>query len=120
MPVSYNIKATKCDLTTDMQGVIESRLNVVDKFVHGDTQARCEIEVEKTNDRDTNRQYRGEANLTIDGKLFRAEAYGNSVETAFDEVQNELKKELRRSKDKEGSMLRRGGRRLKDMLRFGR
>lgn len=116
----HTIKATHCDLTDDMRTVIEGRMSSLNKFVHDGTSHTLEVEVEKTNNREQGQEYRGEANLTINGKFYRAEAYGENVEGAFDEVQNELKKELRRAKGKEENLFRKGARQIKDFIRFGR
>lgn len=115
-----NIKATNVDLNDRMRGVIEERLLMTEKLISPDTNVTCDAEIELTNNEDLGRQYRGEANLQVNGNLYRAEAHSSSVEGAFEEVRNQLRKELRRAKDKEESLIRRGGRKLKEMLRFGR
>ena len=115
-----NIKATNCDLTPEMRGVIEERISVVEKFMHGNEQFSASVEVELTTNQETEKQYRGEATVEIDGTVYRAEANGASVEEAFDEVRSELKKELRRAKGKKESLFRRGARKMKEMMRFGK
>lgn len=115
-----NIKATQCNLTDEMRNVIDARLSVLEKFVHDDQSYTLDVEVEKTNNQEANREYRGEVNLTVDGTFYRAEAYGARVEDAFDSVREELRKELNRAKGKRESLFRKGARRVKDIMRFGR
>lgn len=120
MSLPMNIKATNCDLTTEMRGVIEERISVVEKFMHGKECFVANVEVERTSNQESEKQYRGEATIEIDGTVYRAEAYGGNVEAAFDEVRSELKKEIRRAKGKRESLFRRGARKIKDMMRFGK
>lgn len=115
-----SIKATQCDLTDEMRNVIEARLSVLEKFVHDGQSCTLDVEVEKTNNQEADREYRGEANVTIDGTFYRAEAYGANVAVAFDKVREELRKELKRAKGKRESLFRKGARRVKDLMRFGR
>jgi len=52
--------------------------------------------------------------------MHRAEATKESFEEAVDEVRNQLDKELRRRNKKHATLLKKGGRQLKEMVRFGR
>ena len=96
--------------------LVESKMQVLEKFTNGTNSVLCEVEYEKVAEQQTGKIYRMEVNATIDGKLFRAEATEESFEQAIDEVRNELDKEIRRAKDKEVSLLRRTGRRMKEAL----
>lgn len=97
----------------------EEKLQALGKFIQ-DGPAVCDVEFEKVSYHEKGDYYRIEVNLEVAGKLYRAEASLDSFEKAIDEVRDELDKELRRDHDKQETLLRRGGRRLKEMLRFGR
>lgn len=99
-----------------LTSLVESKLDMLQKFTTDDSSVLCEIEFEKVAPRQTGAVYRFEVNATIDGTLYRAEAVEDSFEKAIDEVRSELDKELRRAKDKNTSLLRRAGRRLKQSL----
>lgn len=94
--------------------VMDQKLSMLQKFIDEGSTVLCEVEFEKVAAQSSGNIFRVETNVTIDGKLFRAEATERSFEIAIDEVRNELDKELRRSKDKEVSTMRRAGRAFKE------
>lgn len=99
--------------------IVEAKLSSLHKFIDGNIPALCEVEFEKIAPQQNGNVYRMEANITINGKLYRAEATEASFEKALDEVRSELDKELRRSKGKRTSILRRAGRKLKETILRG-
>ena len=84
-----------------------------------ETDVKCEVEFEKVAPSKNGEIFRVEANLWLHGKLYRAEATEISFEIAIDEVKSELDKELRRTNGKRDSLMKRGGRKIKEMLCFG-
>lgn len=96
--------------------IVEAKLSSLNKFIEDEAVALCEIEFEKVAPQQSGNIYRIEVNVTIDGKLHRAEATEASFEKALDEVRSELDKEMRRAKGKQASILKRAGRKLKDTL----
>ncbi|MEK7638764.1 MAG: ribosome-associated translation inhibitor RaiA [Patescibacteria group bacterium] len=94
----------------------DQKLVTLEKFINDGVMATCEVEFEKVTAQQHGQIYRVEANLTLDGTLYRAEAVEESFEKAIDEVRNELDKELRRAKDKQTSLLKRTGRKIKEQL----
>ena len=60
------------------------------------------------------------ANLTVNGKVFHAEAVKPSPESAADRVRNTLEAEIRRSRGRVRRLWRKGSAALKQILRFGR
>jgi len=113
-----NFKATNAEISDDLKDVVEMKFSSLEKFI-GEVPAICDVEFEKMTAQQTGSVFRMEANLEVDGKLYRAEATMDSFEKAIDEVRSELDKELRRSNSKKETMLKRGGRKIKEMLRFG-
>ena len=97
-----------------LTSLVESKLDVLQKFTSADSSVLCEVEFEKVAPSQTGEIYRFEVNATIDGTLYRAEAVESSFEKAIDEVRSELDKELRRAKNKNTSLIRRAGRKLKE------
>lgn len=96
-------------------------MEALQKFTQDDSTARLECEIEESVSVErAGAKYRAEGNLTINGKLFRAEAMGSTLEEAVDKVRDELMREVKHSKGKARQLLRRGGAALKNMLRFGK
>lgn len=112
-------KATNTELNGSLQDVLEMKLHSLEKYIGDETDLICEVEFEKVTAQNSGPIYRVETNLSIGGKLHRAEATETSFEEAIDEVRNELDKELRRSNKKQETMFKRGGRAIKEMLKFG-
>ena len=112
-------KGTNTELDPSLQDVVTQKFSSLEKFIGDETDVKCEVEFEKVTTQQSGPVHRVEANLWCHGKLYRAEATEDTFEAAIDGVRNELDKELRRANDKRDSLMKRGGRKLKDMLRFG-
>lgn len=119
---TINIKATNLELTDELRTLLEEKLISLEKFIpEGETDLKCEAELERvTNRHQSGRIQRAEVNLYVAGKLYRAEATEEQMEQAIDVVRDELKRELRKARDKQHSLMKRGGQAIKRMARFGR
>lgn len=116
---SINFKITNAEIDDLLKEVTEGKLANLDKFV-GDAPAICDVEFERvTNHHQQGNIHRVEINLEVNGKLFRAESTSESFEKAVDEVRAELEESMRRARSKEETLLKRGGRRIKELLRWG-
>jgi len=116
------LKSTHQDLTGSMRELVEEKMSVLEKMIGGpNTPATlsCEIEQSMSVER-AGEKYRAEGNLSVDGKLFRAEAESLTLEGAVDRMRDDLMREVRQSHGKERGLLKRGGAALKRMLRFGK
>jgi len=113
-------KATNTELIGDLQDIMEQKLHSLEKFIGDETDLKCAVEFEKVTAQNSGKIFRVETNLYVGGKLYRAESTETTFEEAIDEVRNELDKELRRSNKKRETMMKRGGRAIKEMMRFGK
>lgn len=122
MPMNITIKATGHDLTNENRALIEEKLSALDKFVGNDvSEPMLSVEIEESLEVvRSGAKYRAEGNLSVNGKLFRAEATNETLEGAVDRVRDELSREVKRANGKSKSLLKRGGASIKNMLRFGR
>ena len=120
--MNITIKATGHDLTNENRALIEEKLSSVDKFLGSEVgEPMLSVEIEESLEVvRSGAKYRAEGNLSVNGKLFRAEATGETLEGAVDRVRDELSREIKRSHGKSRNMLKRGGAKIKNMLRFGR
>lgn len=117
---TINFKALNSTaVDSSLHTLLEQKFQSLDKYVGEETDVKCDVEFEKVTASKSGEIYRVEANLWLHGKMYRAEATEVSFEVAIDEVRSELDKELRRAADKRESLMKRGGRRIKEMLRFG-
>ena len=120
--MNITIKATGHDLTNENRALIEEKLSALDKFVGNDvSEPMLSVEIEESLEVvRSGAKYRAEGNLSVNGKLFRAEATNETLEGAVDRVRDELSREVKRANGKSKSLLKRGGASIKNMLRFGR
>ena len=117
---TINYKLTQAEVTEHLKSVTENKLRSLEKFI-GEAPTICDVEFERvTNHHQQGDIHRVEVNLEVNGKLFRATATADSFEKAVDEVRAELDEEMRRARGKEDTMLKKGGRRFKELLRWGR
>lgn len=116
------IKATNVDVEDTYIQQVNLKFNSLAKYVGEETDVTCEVEFEKEtgNHHNSGKIHRVEANLFLAGKLYRAESSELNFELAIDEVRAELDKMLRRASDKKDTLIKRGGRKIKKILQFGR
>ncbi|MEK7462170.1 MAG: HPF/RaiA family ribosome-associated protein [Patescibacteria group bacterium] len=102
-----------------LTSVVEQRLVTLQKLIPDGAESVCEVEFEKVSAHHNGRIYRVETNLTINGRLHRAEATENTFEEAIAKVRDQLDYELSRAKDKRDTLGKRAGRALKSLLSRG-
>lgn len=112
--MQYNLKGTNVDLTAEVRGYIEKKINRLDALLEHQEAARADIELEFLLSEE--KIYRAELMLH-DGVLLRAEARGGTLHEAIDKATEELFTELTRAKKKRRGTLRRSAVRVKDFLR---
>ena len=113
---TINFKATNTNLEPTLTDLAERKYTALEKFWSDDAQVFCEVEFDKVTSRNGGPIHRVEVNLTVNGKLYRAEATMESFEEAIDEVRDELEQELRRTKEKQDTLVRKGGRQMKERI----
>lgn len=99
---------------------MEQKFSSLEKHMGSQSDVSCNVEFEKMVAHQTGDIHRVEANVYANGKMFRAEATEQSFEVAIDMVRKELERELSKAHEKRDTLLKRGRRKIKDMLRFGR
>ncbi len=115
--IQFVYKRNGLAATEASEAIVEQKYHSLSKYWSESAVVRCEIEFEKVGAKQSGMIHRVEANLMVDGTLYRAEATEETFEKAVDEVRNELDKELRRSKKRGETLFRKGGRMLKSLLR---
>lgn len=116
--MKINTKGTSINLTPDVTAYLDKKLDVISKFVT-EEDAVCGVELSRSTHHNRGDVFSAEITIEIPGRegVFRAEANGETIESAIDGAQEEILSELRRQKRKYLHLLRRGGQRLKDMVR---
>lgn len=116
--MNINIKCANISLTEAISDYTSKRLDAITAFFANDPTARFDVELGKT----TNHHNKGDifrAEIHIVGK--NADHYASAEESdlykAIDMVRDEMLREVRTGKEKKISLLRRGGAKIKQMMR---
>ena len=117
---TIQFKGTNVSIEENWKNILEQKFRTLEKFLGNHTDATCHVEFEKMTAHQSGDIHRIEATLFAHGKVFRAEAVSSSFESAIDMVRKEIERELSKAHDKHDTMLKKGRRKIKEMLRFGR
>ncbi|HEX9664317.1 MAG TPA: ribosome-associated translation inhibitor RaiA [Patescibacteria group bacterium] len=113
--MKITIKGTNIKLTPEIKDYIDQKLNSLDKFVKGILEALVEVGKTSQHHR-TGQVFRAEADLRLPGKVLRAEAVAGDLNTAVNQVKDELQRQLKKYKNRQEAKSRRGQRVLKREL----
>mgnify|MGYP001177213521 CR=1 FL=1 len=113
---TINFKFNGNEEAQKLADLVDQKFAALAKYVAHSGSTTCDVEFEKVTPQQSGDIYRMEANLMVDGTLYRAEATEASFEKAIDEMRDELDKALRRAKSKQDSLSKKFGRKLKGLL----
>ncbi len=120
--LKLNIKGTNFKLTPEIYAYIGEKIGNLDKFIEKPdptVQAWVEIGI-STKHHQTGNIYRAEVQIRLPKKGVRAEAYAKDIFMAIDAVRDEAQEELKKYKEKQEAVYKRGARALKRIYRFSR
>ncbi len=115
------IKGTNIKLSPSINQYIEEKIGGLEKFLKKFNPELVEARVEVGKITRGQRQgdiFRAEINLSISGRLIRAEKTEESLMAAIDLVKDELSREVRKYKDKQATVFVRGARSWKKFWRL--
>ena len=116
--MQINVKSKQYSVTSEVQDYLEKRLSAIEKFLdESQSTAICDVELEHENAQQHGPVFRAEINLNVHGEFFRVEDSAESMTVAIDAVHEEILRQLRKGKTKHMSSIRKGGAKLKKMLR---
>jgi len=111
-----NYKYNGIEEAKSLADVVDQKFAPLGVFVDEEAKSACEVEFERLSAHQNGRVHRVEANITINGTLYRAEATENTFEEAIDKVRDELDQELSRAKDKQITLDKNAGREMKEKM----
>ncbi|TSC68282.1 MAG: Uncharacterized protein G01um101472_65 [Parcubacteria group bacterium Gr01-1014_72] len=114
-----SLKGTQLSITPAIREYLEKRLAALARHINlEDSAVLLQVELGRTTrHHHTGDVFRAEINLYRGKESFRAEAEAQDLYAAIDEVRDEIIREVTGSKEKRLSLLRRGGQKVKDILR---
>ncbi len=119
--MNITFQGTNLDLNDDLRSFVEEKLNDAFKaFGHIKTDPiRVAVELERTtrHHRKNDALYRAEANVSVPGRLIRAEESSDDLYQAIVAMKETLTREIRQWRERHLDQRRNGGRAAKEMLR---
>jgi len=106
-------------LTDDLRAYIDEKVQDLSKYLkHIEDQDAIFVEVElQEGETEKERNFRADITVNAPGERTHAVGWGEHLHAALDEAKDELARRLRREKKKRLSLLKKAGRKIKDMLR---
>jgi putative sigma-54 modulation protein len=107
------------EITDKIKDYLYKKLEHLDKFLNqNDESILCEVELGKTTrHHQTGNIFRTEINLHIAGKNLRAVSEMDDLFASIDLAKDEMARQLEENKDKRISLLRRGGVKIKNLIK---
>ena len=117
--MKINEKGTNLSITPEIRDYLYKKLEHLKKFIQGaEANALAEVELGKiSNHHKSGDIFRAEINLHLAGENWRAVSEQSDLLAAIDIAKDEMVRELQSGKDKRVSLLRRGGARVKGLLK---
>lgn len=117
--INTKVKATDILLTQEISDYLNKRLSSLEKLVDATDNANiCYVELAKTTAHHRAGDiFKAELTFHLGGKSFRAVSETADIHSAIDDAKDQLFREIRQNKTKEISLLRRGGRQIKDIIK---
>lgn len=116
--MNINIKTTNITLTPALSEHIDKRLEKISKLLQSDSAAKCDVEVGRTSGHHNKGDiFRAEIHIVGSHKNLYSSTEQSDLYTAIDIVRDGIIREITGVKEKSTSRLRRGGARVKAMMK---
>ncbi len=118
--MKHNIKTKEIFLTPAINDYVEKKIAHLDKFVSPNNleQSICYAEIGKTTKHHKNGDFFvAELNVHVGGKSLRARVETEDLYAAVDMAVDEMIEELKSFKDKKTSLVKRGGAKIKAIIK---
>lgn len=116
--MNINIKTTNISLTDAISDYTTKRLDAITQFFKDDMTAKCAVELGKTTNHHKNGDiFRAEIHITAKDKDLYASSEEEDLYKAIDMVRDEMLREVRTSKERKISLIRKGGAKIKNILK---
>ncbi len=116
--MNINIKTTTISMTPAISEYVEKHLDAVKRFTQDDPTAKCDLELAKTTNHHKHGDiFKAEIHIIAKGQNIYASVEKEDLYMAIDVLKDEVLRQLKTSKDKKQSMLRRGGAKVKNIIK---
>lgn len=116
--MNIDIKNTNITLTPAISDYIEKRLDKIKRIIGEDPSLQCDVELGRTTEHHHKGDiFRAEIHIVGSGKNLYASSQKEDLYAAIDKVQDDILRELKTDKEKKISFIRRGGARVKAIVK---
>jgi putative sigma-54 modulation protein len=116
--MNINIKATEITLSAPISDYVNRRLRKISELLDKDPGTRCNIELAKTTGHHQKGPiFKAEIHIVGAGKDVYAVSEKEDLYAAIDAVRDDILRELKAEKEKRISFIRRGGAKIKAMVK---
>jgi len=117
--MNISIKATGIEMTPAIHDYVTEKIGSVERFISADRNTiMAAVEIGKTtNHHKLGDLFRAEINLDYPGTQLRVEVEEEDLYAAIDEAKDDLAEEIKTIGKKKMTLLKRGGRLIKNLLR---
>ncbi len=117
--MEINIKATGIELTPAIREYLETKIASLGKFLDFDSgNVLVEVEIGRVTEHHRSGEvFKTEINLTVAGELTRVDAIEADLYAAIDKAKDELSYKLSSGQKKKITLVRKGGRMIKNLLK---
>jgi len=116
--MNINIKTTNVMSSDAITEYVHKRLEKIGKIVGNDPAAQCDVELARTTGHHNKGDiFKAEIHIVGASKNLYASSEKEDLYMAIDDVQNDILRELTAHKEKQISLVRRGGARVKGIMK---
>jgi putative sigma-54 modulation protein len=116
--MQIQLKATGIELTPAIKDYAEKKISSLEKFFGESEGILAAVEVGKTTAHHRSGDvYRAEVSIRVSGVNHYAAAEKDDLYAAIDEVKDEVAREIVKAKGRKQTLIRRGGAKIKNLLR---
>ncbi|MCL5782064.1 MAG: ribosome-associated translation inhibitor RaiA [Patescibacteria group bacterium] len=116
--MNINIKTTNITMTQAIADYTNKRLAKIDKLLYSDPAAQCDVELAKTTSHHNKGDiFKAEIHIVGANKNIYATVEREDLYASIDSVRDDVLRELKSGKEKSISFIRRGGARIKSMVK---
>ncbi len=118
--MNIDFKAPTIDLNDEIRTYVEEKIAMLYKLLHGvaEENMRAEVELQRDQHQQSGNVFRADITIHAGAERTHAVGHGETLHAAIDEAKDDLSRRLLRGKSKRTDMIRKGGARIKRMLRF--
>ena len=99
--MNINIKATNIDLSPNIKGYIQKKMDMLEKYLGKISVINVQFEVEMTTRHHNKGEiFRAEANMRLPGKMLRVEKTEKDLFKAIDKVKDHMQLAIKKYKEK--------------------